>query len=76
MSETTFDIYSYMESMKIHNPPKTDKQFLVNIGPVVERDLKDDETGDEEETPTKVKIYDRTQMQLVDRNAIMEFEKL
>lgn len=72
MSETTFDIYSYMESMKIHNPPKTDKQFLVNIGPVVERDLKDDETGDEEETPTKVKIYDRTQMQLVDRNAIME----
>ena len=47
MSETTFDIYSYMESMKIHNPPKTDKHFLVNIGPVVERDLKEyDETGE------------------------------
>ena len=31
MSETTFDIYSYMESMKIHKPPKTSKQFLVNV---------------------------------------------
>ena len=83
MSETTFDIYSYMESMKIHKPPKTSKQFLVNVATEpLKVDAKEyDEYGEVEadyeeemvdENPhQQVKIYDRTQMQLVDREAIM-----
>ena len=30
ISETIFDIYSYMKSMKITKPLKTKKQFLVS----------------------------------------------
>ena len=83
MSETTFDIYSYMESMKIHKPPKTSKQFLVNVATEpLKVDAKEyDEYGEieadyeedivDEKPPQQVKIYDRTQMQLVDREAIM-----